>query len=84
MDDDTATEVSRAELAGWTRAVVATLAPASETPRIVEVLLPAAEEAYESALVQGLCRDGAREVLDTTVAEETRRLLGLVPLPRQD
>jgi hypothetical protein len=33
------------------------------------------DAAYEDALVQGLCRDGVREIFVTIVIEEARRLL---------
>ncbi|MCK9486525.1 MAG: hypothetical protein M0R73_07465 [Dehalococcoidia bacterium] len=68
-------EASEAELAAWTRSALLTVAPTSEVGRLHEAVRATVEEAYESALVQGLCRDGARELLQTTAVEEARRLL---------
>ncbi len=62
----------------WLRAAVASATPdipAIEVDRLVEAVRPAAEEAFESGLVQGLCREGARELLETTAVQEVRRLL---------
>ncbi|MEX1023183.1 MAG: hypothetical protein WD058_08535, partial [Dehalococcoidia bacterium] len=42
---------------------------------LVRAAVPAAEAAYEAALVAGLCCDGAREVFVDTVTTEARRLL---------
>ena len=65
------------DLALWAHAALTAVAPPAEVRRLLDAVLPVAVEAYESALVQGLCREGARELLETTAAEEARRLLAL-------
>lgn len=71
MDEPTPTE-----FASWTSAALGTAGvPDADAGRIAAEVCPAARAAYEDALVQGLCRDGAREVFVTAVAEQAHRLI---------
>jgi hypothetical protein len=76
MDEALVDEPSAAEFASWTSAALRTAGVAcADAARFAAEVCPTADAAYEDALVQGLCRDGAREVFVTTVAEEAHRLL---------
>lgn len=70
-------EATEAELAAWTRAALLTVATPSEADRLYHAIRPAADAAYESGLVQGLCREGAVELLQSAAVEEARRLIAL-------
>lgn len=69
-------EPTPAEFASWTSAALRTAGVSrADAGRVAADVCPAVDAAYEDALVQGLCRDGAREIFVTIVIEEARRLL---------
>jgi hypothetical protein len=72
-DDTTDADVRDAIAAALRRESTALREPSD----LGERATPAVLEAYEGALVQGLCRDGAREVATDAARSEIRRLIAL-------